>query len=179
MFKLQFRKFILISISVSEPGASPGNQEAESIYEELKQKPDEPMIGILRINELGVPPLMFCVTELGEAEGYDHLDFRRPVNELKPQYLSTESILSQRSRNSSNKESPIKSVEELKVNTVETVVTDLSGGSSSDHNWTDSVLSSFEKLNNSGSRTRKCIYQPDTSSQESPGPGSISPTLNV
>merc|ERR1711941_264481 len=127
-------------------------------------KPDEPMI------------------ELGEAEGYDHLDFRRPVNELKPQYLSTESILSQRSRNSSNrsKESPIKSVEELKVKTVETVVTDLSGGSSSsDHNWTDSVLSSFEKLNNSGSRTRKCIYQPDTSSQESPGPGSISPTLNV
>ena len=32
---------------------------AESIYEELKQKPDEPMIGILRINELGYQIVVF------------------------------------------------------------------------------------------------------------------------
>ena len=38
-----------------------------------------------------------------EAEGYDHLDFRRPVNELKPQYLSTESIKTERSRNTSGR----------------------------------------------------------------------------
>ena len=125
---------------------------------------------------------MVWFTELDESEGYDHLDFRRPVNELKPQYLSTESILSERSRNSSNrsKESPGKSREELKVNTVETVMSDLSGASSSDHNWTDSVLSSLEKLNNSGSRTRKGIYQPETG-PEFPEAGrcSMSPTVNV
>ena len=38
--------------------------------------------------------LSFCfVLDLEDGEGYDHLDFRRPVNDLKPQYLSSESIL--------------------------------------------------------------------------------------
>ena len=50
---------------------------------------------------------MFPDLEDGEAEaegeGYDHLDFRRPVNELKPQYLSTESIKTERSRNTSGR----------------------------------------------------------------------------
>jgi len=149
---------------VSEPGTRPENQQSESLYEELKQKPDDQMI------------------EQDETEGYDHLDFRRPVNELKPQYLSTESILSQRSRNSSSrsKESPAKSQEELKMNPAETVMSDVSGTSSSDHNWTDSVLSSLEKLNNSGSRTRKGIYQPETGPEFPEAGGcSMSPTVNV
>lgn len=152
------------SIHVSEPETRLEDQQSESLYEELKQKQDDQMI------------------EQDETEGYDHLDFRRPVNELKPQYLSTESILSQRSRNSSSrsKESPAKSQEELKMNTAEMVMSDVSGTSSSDHNWTDSVLSSLEKLNNSGSRTRKGIYQPETG-PEFPEAGrcSISPTVNV
>ena len=48
---------------------------------------------------------LFPDLEDGEAEGegYDHLDFRRPVNELKPQYLSTESIKTERSRNTSGR----------------------------------------------------------------------------
>ena len=41
----------------------------------------------------------------------------------------------------------------------------LSPGSSRDLDWTDSVLSSFERLNQSEAtpRTRKTIYQPDNS----------------
>ena len=40
--------------SVSEPGAHPESQQSESLYEELKlkQKSDDPMIGIVWINEL-------------------------------------------------------------------------------------------------------------------------------
>ena len=43
---------IRIYFSVSEPGPHPENQQSESLYEELKLKPDDPMIGILWINEL-------------------------------------------------------------------------------------------------------------------------------
>ena len=39
-------------ISVSEPGAHPEDHQSESLYEELKQKSDDPMIGIVWINEL-------------------------------------------------------------------------------------------------------------------------------
>ena len=119
----------------------------------------------------GIHNLFSFVSDLEDGEGYDHLDFRRPVNDLKPQYLSSESIKTDRSRNSSrhSKDSSSKDIvsdtrdtcprSRDQVDTVDTVISDLS----SDQDWTDSVLNSFEKLNNSGAGTRKCIYQPPDS----------------
>ena len=89
--------------------------------------------------------------EVGEE--YDHLDFKRPLNELKPQYLSSETIksVSDRSRNSSSRESPCKA--ELSDNS-------LGSQQDSDMNLCEAVLGSFEKLNHSQSRSRKTLYQP-------------------
>ena len=116
--------------------------------------------------------LFSFVSDLEDGEGYDHLDFRRPVNDLKPQYLSSESIKTDRSRNSSHhsKDSskdisdtcsrPGETRDTCKSrDQPETVISDLS----SDQDWTDSVLNSLEKLNSSGIGTRKCIYQPPDS----------------
>ena len=87
------------------------------------------------------------------GEEYDHLDFKRPVNELKPQYLSSETIksVSDRSRNSSSRESPCRA---------DMSDTSLGSEPGSDMNLCDAVLGSFEKLNNSQSRSRKTLYQP-------------------
>lgn len=147
------------TIRVSEPDLSHGVKD--DIYEELKNQH----------NQSSTPMI-----DLEDGEGYDHLDFRRPVNDLKPQYLSSESILGSRSRNSSNHSSE-------KVIPIPQVSGDTSrqpspgntsdrsmrsdkdcdkSNLSSDQDWTDSVLNSLEKLNQSGSRTRTCIYQPDS-----------------
>jgi len=137
-------------IQVSGPDFQDSNN---TIYEELKNphnQNNEPMIAL----------------EDQDGETYDHLDFRRAVNELKPQYLSSESIKTERSRNSSSNRSKDSPGREQELKEQETVLSDLScvtsNNGSSDQDWTDSVLSSFEKLNNSGSRTRKCIYKPES-----------------
>jgi len=159
------------TIRVSEPDLSHGVND--DIYEELKNQH----------NQSSTPMI-----DLEDGEGYDHLDFRRPVNDLKPQYLSSESILGSRSRNSSNHSSekviPLPQ-EKDSGDTSRNVSTGnssrhVSPGNtsdrsmrssnkdceksdlSSDQDWTDSVLNSLEKLNQSGSRTRTCIYQPDS-----------------
>ena len=81
------------------------------------------------------------------GEEYDHLDFKRPLNELKPQYLSTESVL----KSVSDRESPCKA---------DLSDTSLASEPGSDMNLCDEVLGSFEKLNHSQSRSRKTLYQP-------------------
>jgi len=147
------------TIRVSEPDLSHGVKD--DIYEELKNQH----------NQSSTPMI-----DLEDGEGYDHLDFRRPVNDLKPQYLSSESILGSRSRNSSNHSSekviPIPQVSgDTSRHPSPGNISDRSMRSdkdfdksnlSSDQDWTDSVLNSLEKLNQSGSRTRTCIYQPDS-----------------
>ena len=117
------------------------------------------------MNEI-ILSLFYVALEDQDGETYDHLDFRRAVNELKPQYLSSESIKTERSRNSSSNRSKDSPGREQELKEQETVLSDLScvtsNNGSCDQDWTDSVLSSFEKLNNSGSRTRKCIYKPES-----------------
>ena len=114
--------------------------------------------------------MMICCLDLEDTEGYDHLDFRRPVNDLRPQYLSTESIKtsSNRSRNSSHHSKD----SNVGKDSPEARASGASRGddsSSSGADWTDSVLNSLEKLNASSlSRTRKCIYKPDSPTDLNP-----------
>ena len=72
------------------------------------------------------------------------MDFNRPLNELKPKYLSSSSL-----RSSRESERPAE-------------LSDSSQASrpGSDMDLCDAVLGSFEKLNNSQSRSRKTLYQP-------------------
>ena len=148
----------LPSIRVSAPGSGSREGSTHTIYEELKSKDGQPMLGRKSQSYLILFNLFNCL-DLEDAEGYDHLDFRRPVNELRPQYLSTESIKtsSHRSRNSSHQS---KASGDLRAGDASNK-SDQSDSSGLD--WTDSVLNSLEKLNNSSlSRTRKCIYKPES-----------------
>jgi len=107
----------------------------ENIYEELKKE---------KSNE--------CVAEADES--YDRLDFTRPSQDLLPHYLSTETIKSQRSRNSSTPSKDDRSA-----------TSDKSFESqSSETDFCQSVLTSVENLNSSSTRTRKTIYEPETDS---------------
>lgn len=130
-------------LSVSAPDC----QTEDNIYEELPKdnlQSSEPIIG--KKNEIETFSLSSHL-DIEVGEEYDHLDFNRPLNELKAQYLSTETIksVSDRSRNSSSRESPD---------------TSLGSQPDSDMNLCDAVLGSFEKLNQSQSRSRKTLYQP-------------------
>jgi len=107
----------------------------ENIYEELKKN---------KTDEGGAIP----------DESYDRLDFTRPSQDLLPHYLSTETIKSQRSRNSSSPSKDDRSA-----------ISDKSFESqASDTDFCQSVLTSVENLNASSTRTRKTIYEPETDS---------------
>jgi len=107
----------------------------ENIYEELKKN---------KISDGGEIP----------DESYDRLDFTRPSQDLLPHYLSTETIKSQRSRNSSSPSKDDRSA-----------VSDKSFESqASETDFCQSVLTSVENLNSSSTRTRKTIYEPETDS---------------
>ena len=120
--------WLTLFLSVSPPDCPPDN-----IYEEL-------------------PKTNLQTSEGGEeepGEEYDHLDFHRPLNELKPQYLSSSSLRSSRDSESPGKERGLE-------------VSDSSSASraASDMDLCEAVLGSFEKLNASQSRSRKTVYQP-------------------
>ena len=49
-----------------------------------------------------IPETIYIQLHIISDESYDRLDFNRPDQDLLPHYLSTETIRSQRSRNSSD-----------------------------------------------------------------------------
>jgi len=102
-------------------------------------------------------------------ESYDRLDFSRPIHELKPHYQSTDTIKSQRSRNSSDPSKEDRGP----------ILEESFESHPSEADFCQSVLTSFENLNTSATRTRKTIYKPEAAEETDSGISSNRSTTTV
>lgn len=132
---------------VQEP-VLPCNKNVYSAIEELKESTQDDNIyeELKKRTSTEAEPI--------SDESYDRLDFNRPAQDLLPHYLSTETIRSQRSRNSSDPNKDDKGA-----------ISETSFESQhSEADFCQSVLTSVENLNASTTGTRKTIYEPETDS---------------
>lgn len=139
---------------VQEP-ALPCNKNVYSAIDELKESTQDDNIyeELKKRGSIEAEPVA--------DESYDRLDFHRPTQDLLPHYLSTETIKSQRSRNSSTPSSACvtPSKEDRGAISEESFESH-----HSEADFCQSVLTSVENLNASTTGTRKTIYEPETDS---------------
>lgn len=131
---------------VQEPEL-PCNKNVYSAIDELKESSlDDNIYEELQKRKSECEPIA--------EESYDRLDFTRPTQDLLPHYLSTETLKSHRSCNSSTPSKQERSPSSDKSFESHT----------SENDFCQSVLTSVENLNASATRTRKTIYEPETDS---------------